>query len=269
MARKLTNEEIKSHELEMLRELDSVAKENGLNLYLCGGTLLGAIRHKGFIPWDDDVDVCLPRPDYNRLVRLNREKKLFSDHLKLVCPEDGTFMFPFMKLVDIRTTTKKMYGNDIPHLWVDIFPVDGLPDDRKKANKVLKKVSFLRRLLYIRNAEWGEGRTLFHKLSKLVLIPLSRIITQKKYVSAITGTAKQCPYGSTKHCGIVTMGLYGPGERISYEGFRKPTEVSFEGETYRTYSNWDEYLSGIYGDYMQLPPEEKRKTHDMEVTIKE
>ena len=104
---KLTLDEIKKTELEILLSFDKVCRENGLKYSMCAGTLLGAVRHKGFIPWDDDIDVCMPRPDYEKLIRLNRGGKLFPRHLELCCFEEGTLDSPYMKIMDRRTRIRE------------------------------------------------------------------------------------------------------------------------------------------------------------------
>ena len=143
--RKLNLDEIKKTELDILLELQKVCDAHGLRLYLAGGSLLGAIRHKGFIPWDDDIDVCMPRPDYMKLIHLEDE---FSKHLKLVCYENGTDSYPFMKLIDTRTKVKEKYMQEdaSSSLWVDILPVDGLPDKEEEIEKIYKKTNFYRKL---------------------------------------------------------------------------------------------------------------------------
>ena len=166
MKRQLSADEIKQVELDILLAFKKACLENHLKFYLVGGTLLGAVRHKGFIPWDDDIDAGMPRPAYNKLIRLEREKKILPDHLKLICHENGTFQYPFIKIVDTRTTVDQKYleGNVAEHLWIDVFPFDGMPEDDKELARLCKKAAMIRTVLGLNFSKSGQGKTFFRKL---------------------------------------------------------------------------------------------------------
>ena len=259
---RLSGAEIKRIELNILLEFDDYCQENNLRYYLSGGTLLGAIRHKGFIPWDDDIDVCMPRPDYERFIRSYSQAqscyKLKSGYLK-------NFSAPFTKVIDIRTKVLSQFNeSDVDtNLWIDIFPVDGLPENLTEVQNIYDKCNFYRTVLNLSSAKLGEGKTAFRKYSKYLLKPLAQIYGKKRCIDKIEKIASQYPYETSKYVGAITWGLYGVGERMLKSEFEKEVEVEFEGHRFPAFSCWDSYLKGLYGDYMQLPPVEKRKTHDM------
>lgn len=136
--KKLTAEEIKIKEIDMLLELHCFCIKNNLRYYISGGTLLGAIRHKGFIPWDDDIDVCMPRNDYQILL-----EKFFSDkkNLRLIT----SFDIPFAKIVDLNISINSKFdlSKSKKFLWIDIFPVDGLPENIQDVKKFMISVIFI------------------------------------------------------------------------------------------------------------------------------
>ena len=258
----LNKKEIKSKELEILIFFDKYCKENHLHYFLAGGTLLGAIRHKGFIPWDDDIDVCMPRNDYERFVNSFAEvHPSFSIRTKM----RGDFDAPFTKLVNknIILDLKYTNSNTDKNLWIDIFPVDGLPNDIDVVKTIYKRTGVYRNILLLCDCKLGEGRTLFRKIAKFFLKPLSILYGKKRCIKNIESIAARYPYDNCDYVGIVTWGLYGVGERMLKSEFEKAVEVEFEGHKFPAFSCWDSYLRGLYGDYMQLPPVEKRKTHDM------
>ena len=264
----LNLDEIKKIELDILLELQKVCDKHHLKLYLAGGSLLGAIRHQGFIPWDDDIDVSLPRPDYMKLIHLQDE---FPKHLKLVCYENGTDSYPFMKLIDTRTKVKEKYMQEDASsaLWVDIIPVDGLPTQVEAIEKIYKKANFYRKLLKLNWANPREGKTKLKRSLKRFVIPFAKMYGIERCNKKILEQAYKVPYEGAKKVGVITWGLYGKGEAMDKEAYLKSVDVSFEGYTFKSPSCYDEYLTGIYGDYMQLPPIEKRQTHDMHVTLEE
>ena len=263
---KLSTDDIKQNIFALLLIFQECCIKHDLTFYLCGGTLLGAIRHKGFIPWDDDIDVCISRPEYNKLRELYKNEQIFPDYIRLICYEDGNFGYPFMKLLDTRTMVEKDYYDKDKSdcLWIDILPVDGLPADERELKAAYRKADKARKMLALSKAKKGAGRTKARKFIKYFASPFVRLMGENRYAQKIVDIASRYSYEASDYVGILTWGLYGPGERMNKQEFVKSEQVMFEGSVFSTMSCWKEYLSNLYGkDYMQLPPEEKRVTHDM------
>ena len=266
--KKLEPLKIKQRELEILLSFDKFCKKKCLKYYLAGGTWLGAIRHKGFIPWDDDIDICMPRNDYEFFVKNFSCNK---SNLEVRCNLLNNFGLPFTKIIDLNTMTEFKFdeSENNKHLWIDIFPVDGLPESINEVKFIYEKCKFYRIILMLMDAKLGEGTTFFKKYIKYILNPLAKLYGKKRCINKIEQIAKSNPYETSKYVGAITWGVYGIGERMLKSEFEKSVEVEFEGHKFPAFSCWDSYLKGLYGDYMQLPPIEKRKTHNMTVYLKE
>lgn len=259
--KQLTLDEVKRCELEILLDIQKYCIHNSVKFYLCGGTLLGAVRHKGFIPWDDDIDICMPRPDYLRFVKnFNSDKGFFvkSNILK-------NWDAPCSKVLNPNILIKSQVSNNETNLWVDVFPVDGLPADIKKVEKIYKTCDFYRKLYWNGYAKLGTGSSFLHKYAKYIIKPLLHFYGLDKISKKIEDIALKYPYETSKYVGIVTWGIYGIGERMKKNEFEQEVSVKFEGHEFPTFSCWDSYLTGIYNNYMELPPVNKRKTHKITV----
>ena len=125
-------EELHQIELDMLKEIDRICRRENIQYYLAGGTLLGAVRHKGFIPWDDDIDIAMARDEYERFLKVMKKER--HPYLKIFAMEfDKEYQYTFAKVVDTRTRLIEEIGKDLPDMgvFIDIFPIDGLGNDRK------------------------------------------------------------------------------------------------------------------------------------------
>lgn len=269
--KKLSHKEIQEAELNILVEFDKFCKKNNLYYTLSGGTLLGAIRHKGFIPWDDDIDVMMPRPDFDRLVNgKDLDTSGLPEYMHFASWKDKSLPFPFVKLLDGRTKVDVDFYNpelNVNEIWIDVFPIDGNPDDETQLRKIYKKSLRLRKILNIKLAKSGEGKNLAKKLLKPMLIQLFKVIDIYKLCDKIDKLSKTYNFDDCTKVGGIVWG-YGPQERIDKAQFLTGKEVQFENKTFYAPSNYHEYLTGLYKDYMQLPPEEKRVIHGLDAYMK-
>lgn len=264
----LTLDEIHAVELGLLLKFDAFCEEYGLRYSLAGGTLLGAVRHKGFIPWDDDIDLCMPRPDWDRLVQIAQEDAIPEETGFEARPFFMTELpdTPLLKVIDPHWMVQAEAENEETNLWLDVIPVDGLPSDERDLSRLYSKARVLRKTLMIGTSTAESGHSRARRAFKYIAGPVLRAFNAVKYLGrALDVLARKIPYGSTPYVGVLTWGLYGTGERVPLAGFEKVVGLEFEGREFSCMSCWDEYLSGIYGDYMQLPPEDQRVTHGMKV----
>ena len=265
--KKLSLDQIKKIELDMLLSFHTFCEENKLQYSLCGGTLLGAIRHKGFIPWDDDIDVFMPRPDYEKLRKLCSGKCITGSYYLTDWKVQGEknskllMYYPFLKLIDLNTEvdTKDVSAKYYTAIWIDIFPIDGLPASEKETKKIFKKVWLLRQFFSLHFCKKIIAKGPVRKLMKIPFWPIARMMNGKKICKRLDELSETIDYDSSELVGGIING-YGPQEKIS-KSLLEPMEVEFEGHVFCGIRGYDVYLSNLYGEYMQLPPESKRICH--------
>lgn len=261
---KLDLKELQNEELKILESTVKFLDDNNLEYYLCYGTLLGAIRHKGFIPWDDDIDIAMPRPDYDKLLKLSKEKDI-SDNLKIVSYSLKNAKLPLTKVINTDIEINSLSKID-KNLWIDIFVIDGLPDSEEELAKHYKKELFHKGLIYLKTNSFKdiihEKKSVSNRLKKLILKPIASLIPISFSSKKMIKMAKKYDFEKSKNVGIY---IWGDG---TLERFDKKDiytcKVDFEGKKYKTFKNYDRYLKQTYGDYMKIPKKEDQKTHYIE-----
>ena len=242
----------------ILREIDRFCKENGLRYSLAYGTLIGAVRHKGFIPWDDDIDIMMPRPDYEKFLA-----SFVSEGLSLHdLAKDETKKETFLKVVkDGTLMVEKLTGREMWGVNVDVFPIDGAPSDSLEE---FYSALDSRRILFHRIIPYYKGMTSHKALwfakycFKRVRFPYfhSPLFLKNEIISSI----KAFPFDKEEIAGI-----YFAAEKTRTfarrEVFEKYITLPFEDGMFSAIADYDSWLRSVYGDYMQLPPEEKRVSH--------
>ncbi|MGT2771443.1 LicD family protein [Streptococcus marimammalium] len=268
MRQMLTLKEIQQYELNMLKAFVSFCETHSLRYFLAGGTLLGAIRHNGFIPWDDDIDILMPRIDYEQFLKLHDifEKETVY---RVASNRLNNLNQPFCKLFDTRVFAENnfTYDKNERHLWIDILPLDGLPADDKKVKKIYKILGIARMLLRIQKAKANTGKTPMKRfLKKFIKWPL-KLIGMSRLVRFIDHYSQRYSVASSKFVGAVAMGLYGSREKMPKESYLQAVKVNFEGLEVNAPSSWSYYLTSIYGDYMTPPPISEQNGHFLKAWI--
>lgn len=265
--KEMTIQETKKCLLGILDFIEKVCRENNLVYYLCGGTLLGAVRHKGFIPWDDDIDIMMPRHDYERLFEI---WPYDCQYKALYYKNTHNFPYAFGKIIDNRTLKIEPLRKKCRLIGVDIdvFPIDNLPDDDIEAMKYYRAIAKIQNKLGLQISAYSRGRTVLRTIVKNSLRLYERTI---EFIggTSIDKTTKTCDelaqrynQAETEFCGITSISHYGIKEKNPKNNFKTKVNVCFEGKTYPAPNGYADYLSRLYGkNYLQLPPIEMRQTH--------
>lgn len=243
--------------LQVLEEVHDAFEKSGLHYYMVDGTLLGAVREGGFIPWDDDIDIAMPRPDYERLIR-TREKVL-PNHLEFVSFEtDETYPLHFGKIQDARTTLIER-----PHLYylggiyIDVFPIDGAPEGRLRQRLYDMRYKYLKKMLYFLCRDpyrHGQGPSSWLPLLARKMYTLSGL--QRK----IKRVMMRYPFETSRLAAVNHND--GLGSMVDKEKvLGAPTPLKFEGFTACGMRDNEAYLTQLFGDWRTPPPEGHRHQH--------
>ena len=255
--------ELREIQLEILKYVDRFCKQHKIEYFLCAGTLIGAIRHKGYIPWDDDIDICMKREQYEAFFKAfnsfdNGEYKAVE-----LCI-DPNYYCTFGKVYNDKTSLREETESDFEiGVNIDIFPLDSLPQYSLMTKVDLLRIRVLQRIRSLKtikpNMRRSRAKNLLLKVGSFILKPFSvKNLMMKEIKIATKYNSKS---DSPRYLLDCDMLRYGLTKIYKYSDFDKSAEAEFEGCNFPVPTGYDNALRCIYGDYMTLPPEEKRIAH--------
>ena len=266
--------------LGIMKEMVEYFDDNGLTYCLVGGTLLGAVRHKGFIPWDDDMDIGMPMEDYKKFLKLVEEKPI-SDHIYVSSVYNNpNHIWPMTKVID--TTTCLIEPNVFPKyikrqekfcgVYVDVFPFYGLPQAEKKrvsfCNRIHRQYTMVKNSSRMIRFKEGYGSYAKKILYNACSVPL-RIIGLDFFLKKLVKTVEKFPFQEDGYAGFA-LGVAKDGRDANPSSmYVDLVDIPFENLILKAPKEYDRILRNYYGDYMILPPEDKRRIHPGIVTYRE
>lgn len=274
--RELNDAQIKQLQLNILKDVARFCEKNNIRYSLCGGTLLGAIRHEGFIPWDDDIDIFMPRPDYIKFMNTYHDE--MGRYKAVSIYNDGTFWNKIGNVFDLKTIVDcPSYNIDINknHIFIDVYPLDGVPNNffKRKLIFALNALihffyagsiySYMKSLRYVDStSKYLWLKEMGRNIAKYFAITIFRPLSTSYICKLATQNASQYDYAlAEKVAAFVGGERNGEKEVMPKCLFEKMRRQKFEDEFFYITEAYDIYLTNLYGDYMKLPPKEKRIPH--------
>ncbi len=259
--KELSLQELKKIEFGILKIFDSFCKEHNIRYFLAFGTLLGAIRYKKFIPWDDDIDILVPREDYNKLITLFEDS---DDYCLFSFERNHKFHYPFAKLCDMTTKKEQtVYKNSGVNLGVeiDIFPLDNWASDLNERKREVRRITkYQRWLKYTKLEKPITNNPVKYAFWGMVLY-IAKKLGGGFFVSKMIKESNKPQQKGSSYVGAKVWCIYGERGIIPADAFESAVDIEFEGETFPAPIGYDKYLTCLYGDYLPEPPKEKQKTH--------
>lgn len=255
MNKELSLQDIKIITYNILKHFRQFCQENNIHFFLSNGTLLGAVKYGGFIPWDDDIDVLVPRKDYDKFVELYKN----SDRYKLfTCERDSKYKFTFAKLCDM--TTLKIESNIDSGVSlgidIDIFPLDSCSEHILHSN-IQRKLSIYQKGCILSKFNSSKGKFVYKRL----IIECCKLLGFDFFYNRLVQTVKKEVSKGSEYMGCLMWPIYGEREILPAKVFSGTVEVTFEGETFPAPIGYDAYLRSLYGDYERDPPLENQNSH--------
>ena len=255
----ITVNDIKKIQVEILSDVHDFCVKHEITYCLAYGTLIGCIRHKGFIPWDDDIDIVMPRPDYNIFI-----KHYKSPRYNLHCLEyDKTYPYLFAKISDKRTRWDEHVRYKVQQLgvYIDVFPVEALPAGRINCFLWGKLMLLLYRILEVKNLEIDKRWHLFKQLFLQIMHLLLSLFPYKAVLKFMNFLANTIKWESATKVTIYDELIDGKMNSYNRESFERTTTKEFERFRFCVPIDYDKLLRCYYGEYMSLPPIEKQISH--------
>ncbi len=253
--------ESQSKLLNMLDFFHKLCVKENLRYYVVGGTALGTMRHGGFIPWDDDIDVGMPRPDYERLCQLAKTN-LSSTYVFEFPGEAKDFTYTYAKMYDTSTTLVENKRHDIKRgLYIDVFPIDGMGDTYEAGLNHYKAIDKYKNLIGMKTYGIRKGRKLYKNLSVVLmrLVP-EFVLSTRKLMDKFDSLCRAEAYDNSVYVANCS-GAWGSKEVIEKRWLGTPIVRDFSSIKVMCPEYADEYLTALYGDWRTPPPIEKQKSH--------
>lgn len=250
--------EIQTELLVLLKEFDRICRDNQIKYSLHGGTLLGAVRDHGFIPWDDDIDIMMPKSDCKKLKEITGG---IIENYKLEDPMDMEYEFSeCWRLYDEKYLVKNTLLGTIKPLWIDIEPMVGFPDNQNEIKKTFRKLRFYRILLQCTAGKIWHGKNIFTKIFHLIFRPVTKLIGYEYIFNRIEQIKDKYTFDEKEYVGNMCSPVALWRGKVRREDYTKQKQLEFEGRMYSVPGNYIEYLEPLYGKNCttELPPENKR-----------
>ena len=252
----LSFDKMKERELELIKKIDTICFENNINYSIAYGTLLGAIRHKGFIPWDDDIDIWVKREDYNKLKEIinDNKKKYNFKFIDIFSQPDS--IYPFGKISDQSTVLVEKNFKKTENLGIniDVFPIDNLPDNKIKKFFFKKRARFYVLLItHCSRTKWNKCDSFIRNILRYLAFKFSRIFNQQKLIKKLYNLSIRYNNRTTKMVGVIWA-----KPEFERNFFDKTSYIDFENLKLQASDNFDVILKKCYNNYMELPPESQR-----------